>query len=107
MIKGGLADRWHHREIDGGDLYGVIDEARRIGIPGLARRRHGASDTQARAMGAASQHAGAISAQDPTKRTPPLGPRATSWSNSIAASKQTDPYRLALGSGMERRPGCC
>jgi integrase len=56
MIKGGLADRWHNREVasvDGGDLYGVIDEARRIGIPGLARRRNGASDTRARAIGAA------------------------------------------------------
>jgi len=57
MIKGGLADRWHNREVasvNGGDLYGVIDEARRIGIPGLTRRRrNGASDTQARAMGAA------------------------------------------------------
>ena len=56
MIKGDLADRWHHREVaslDGGDLYGVIDEARRIGIPGLARRRNGASDTRARAIGAA------------------------------------------------------
>ena len=37
----------------GGDLYGLIDEARRVGVPGLARRRNGASDTRARAMGAA------------------------------------------------------
>jgi integrase len=56
MIKGGLADRWRNRgvaSLDGGDLYGVIDETRRIGVPGLARRRSGASDTRARAMGAA------------------------------------------------------
>jgi integrase len=56
MIKGGLADRWRNRgvaSVDGGDLYGVIDEARRIGVPGLARRRSGASDRRARAIGAA------------------------------------------------------
>jgi integrase len=56
MIKRGLADRWRNRgvaSVDGGDLYGVIDETRRIGVPGLARRRKGASDTRARAMGAA------------------------------------------------------
>jgi integrase len=56
VIKGGLAARWHDRNvavIDGGDLYGVVDEARRLGIPGLERRRGGGSDTQGRAMAAA------------------------------------------------------
>jgi hypothetical protein len=32
---------------------GLSAQARRIGVPGLARRRNGASDTRARAMGAA------------------------------------------------------
>jgi integrase len=51
-----LTQRWHDREvisITADDLYGVVDEARRIGIPGLARRRNGLSNTQGRAMGAA------------------------------------------------------
>jgi integrase len=55
-IEGGLAQRWHDRpisQIDGHDLHGVIDETRRIGTPGLARHRHGLSDTQARAVFAA------------------------------------------------------
>jgi integrase len=55
-IKGGLAARWHDRElrtITGDDLHDLVDEARRSGIPGLGRRRKGMSDTQGRAMAAA------------------------------------------------------
>lgn len=54
-----MADRWRDRavtSIDGGDLYGVVNEARRTGIPGLPRGhrydRNGLSDSQGRAMAA-------------------------------------------------------
>jgi integrase len=52
-IKGGLAERWAERpvkEITGQDIYNVIDEARRSGIPGLERRNAGVSDSRARKM---------------------------------------------------------
>lgn len=52
-IKGGLADRWRDKEITaitGDDVYGVIDEARRSGIPGLVRRNHRLSNSRGRAM---------------------------------------------------------
>jgi integrase len=56
MIAGGLAQRWSARpigEVDGHDLYGVIDETRRTGVPGLDRhRRKGLSDSMGRAMSA-------------------------------------------------------
>ena len=55
-IAGGLASRWGDRlasSVDAHDIYSVIDEARRVGIPGLDRRRDGASDAQGRAMAAA------------------------------------------------------
>jgi integrase len=59
LIPRGLADRWRDRavtSIDGGDLYGVVNESRRTGIPGLPRghRRDstGLSDTQGRTMAA-------------------------------------------------------
>jgi integrase len=50
-IKGGLAERWADRpvaEIDGHDIWNVIDEARRVGIPGLAVRNGGISEPRAR-----------------------------------------------------------
>ena len=52
-IPRGLADRWAEQpvaEIDGHDIHAVIDEARRIGIPGLERRMEGASEPRARKM---------------------------------------------------------
>jgi len=55
-IKGGLSARWHDRELNAitaDDIHDIVDEARRTGIPGLERRRNGASDTQGRAMAAA------------------------------------------------------
>ena len=41
LVKGSLADRWRDRpvaEIDAHDVYAVVDEARRLGIPGTERR---------------------------------------------------------------------
>ena len=42
LIPKGLADRWAERpvaEIDGHDIHGVVDEARRLGVPGLTGAR--------------------------------------------------------------------
>lgn len=53
LIPKGLADRWNKRpvaEIDGHDIYGVVDETRRSGAPGLARRSDGPTEARARAM---------------------------------------------------------
>jgi hypothetical protein len=53
QIKGGLAERWAERplkEIASHDIYTVIDEARRHGIPGLEKRNSGVSDSRARKM---------------------------------------------------------
>jgi integrase len=59
LIVKGLADRWSARavtSIDGNDLYGVVNEVRRTGVPGLPKGyRHdakGLSDTQGQAMAA-------------------------------------------------------
>jgi integrase len=54
--RGGLAERWADRPvtaIDGHDIYGVVDEARRRGIPGIMRRNEGLSDARGRAAGRA------------------------------------------------------
>jgi integrase len=51
--KGGLADRWSDKEITSitsDDVHGVVDEARRRGIPGLVRRNHSLSNPRGRAM---------------------------------------------------------
>jgi integrase len=48
---GGLAQRWADRPvrgIDGHDIYGVVDEARRLGTPGTRLRKHGISEARAR-----------------------------------------------------------
>jgi integrase len=53
---GGLAERWADRDarsIDGHDVYQVVDEARRIGIPGVESRNGGTSEPRARAVAAA------------------------------------------------------
>ncbi|MGD0640216.1 MAG: tyrosine-type recombinase/integrase [Roseiarcus sp.] len=54
VIPGGLADnRWANKpvaEIDGDDVHSVIEEVRTRGVPGLARRRQGASESVAAAM---------------------------------------------------------
>jgi integrase len=51
--KDGLVQRWADRDvrkIDGHDLYGVVDEARRRGIPGIKPRTKGLSDPRGRSM---------------------------------------------------------
>ena len=51
LIPKGLADRWAERpvaEIDGHDIHGVVDEARRLGVPGLERRTDGIIEARAR-----------------------------------------------------------
>jgi integrase len=50
-MKGGLAERWGAKpvaEITAHDLHELIDEIRAVGVPGLARRRQGPSDSVAR-----------------------------------------------------------
>src|SRR5260370_2116144 len=53
LIPGGLAQRWADRDarsIDGHDVHAAVDEARRIGTPGIAPRRDGASESRAPAL---------------------------------------------------------
>ena len=53
LIPKGLADRWDGRlvaEIDGHDIYALIEETRRSGAPGLERRSDGPTEARARAM---------------------------------------------------------
>ncbi len=53
LIKGGLAERWHDREIaaiTSHDVYALIIEVKKHGVPGLPRRTDGVSDARGRAM---------------------------------------------------------
>ena len=53
FIPKGLAERWAERpvvEVDGHDIYGIVDETRRLGAPGLKRRSDGPTEGRARAM---------------------------------------------------------
>jgi hypothetical protein len=53
IIDAGLADRWANKpivEIDGHDIYQLIDETRQRGAPGLERRADGPTEARARAM---------------------------------------------------------
>jgi integrase len=55
-VAGGLATRWADRDarsIDGHDVHGAVDEAHRIGVPGIEARRDGLSEARARALHAA------------------------------------------------------
>ena len=52
-IPGGLAVRWGNRpvgEIDGHDVWSIIDEARRLGVPGRPVRNPGLSEARGRAL---------------------------------------------------------
>ena len=53
IIGGGLADRWSDKPvaaIDGHDIFGLVDETRRSGVPGLERRSDGPTEARARVM---------------------------------------------------------
>lgn len=53
VIRHGLCDRWAEKpiaEIDGDNIYHIIEEARRHGVPGLGRHNEGASDARGRKM---------------------------------------------------------
>jgi len=53
IVRGGLAERWRDRpvrEIDGHAVWSVVDEARRIGSPGLGVRTSGNSDARGRLL---------------------------------------------------------
>jgi hypothetical protein len=52
-IKGGLTDRWRNWSISGitgQDIFGVVEEAKRHGTPGLSRRSEEIKDSRGRAM---------------------------------------------------------
>jgi integrase len=52
-IKDGLAERWQDREITSitrKNIFDIVDEAKRRGIPGLKRRNAKASDSRGRSM---------------------------------------------------------
>jgi integrase len=56
VIRNGLADRWRDkpvRSIDGHDIHGVIDEAQRVGVPGIVVRNPNRSESRARNLHAA------------------------------------------------------
>jgi integrase len=53
VMKGGLAERWQDREvaaITSDDVYRIVDETKRRGIPGLPCRTEGISNSRGRAM---------------------------------------------------------
>jgi integrase len=53
IAKGGLTERWADKpvgDIDGHDVWGMVDEARRVGIPGCHSRNKGLSEARARAL---------------------------------------------------------
>ena len=56
VTVGGLAERWANkpvRAIDGHDIHGAVDEARRVGVPGIPARNKGISEARARDLHAA------------------------------------------------------
>jgi integrase len=56
LKKNGLADRWSDRDvrsIDSHDLFSIVEEARRISIPGIPAKRDGPSENRARKVHAA------------------------------------------------------
>jgi integrase len=53
IARGGLTERWADKpvsDIDGHDVWTIIDEARRVGIPGRNSRNKGLSEARARAL---------------------------------------------------------
>jgi integrase len=76
-IQGGLVDRWHNKpitEISTDDVYALVDEARRQGIPGIGKRNTGLSEARARAMfSCLSKMFGWLVAHRRTKTNPCVG----------------------------------
>jgi integrase len=53
LVEKGLAQRWRERpvtDVTSHDIYAVVDEAKRHGIPGMEKRAEGLSDARARKM---------------------------------------------------------
>jgi integrase len=53
LVKGGIADRWRDRpvaSITGDEIYGLVNECRRHGIPGMAKKGRALSDARGRHM---------------------------------------------------------
>jgi integrase len=51
VIKGSIADRWRDKpvtEIEADDIYVLVEEARRHGVPGMGKRRNASSDARGR-----------------------------------------------------------
>jgi integrase len=51
--RGGLAERWADRpvtDIDESDIFEVIDETKRLGVPGIVARKKGLSEVRARSF---------------------------------------------------------
>jgi integrase len=56
IIKGGLCERWRDKpivEIDGDDIFHLVEEAKTKGIPGLGRHNTGVSKARGRKMASA------------------------------------------------------
>jgi integrase len=74
VIKGGLAERWSDRpvtKIHPHDIWAVVDEARRLGVPGLERRAIGRTDPLGRVMLAClSSFFGCLKKNRRTERNP-------------------------------------
>ena len=53
IIRGGLVERWSNKsvaDIDNHDIYIIVDECRRLGVPGLERRKDGPDKSRAMVM---------------------------------------------------------
>jgi integrase len=53
FIRGGLAERWSDKpvaDINSHDIYAIVDECRRLGVPGLERRKDGPNESRAMLM---------------------------------------------------------
>ena len=52
-IRGGLVERWCKKsvaDVDSHDIYIIVDECRRLGVPGLERRKDGPNESRAMVM---------------------------------------------------------
>ena len=70
VVRGGLCDRWRKpvSKITSDDVYGVISEARRKGIPGMAKLGDGVSDSLGRHLAALMACTPSVPARCPSCR---------------------------------------